>query len=341
MNKKSFITFIILLLSQTGCFTNNYNGSNSNDIDDVLIPFSSLASSIGNRNERDEKGVGFIFFTDPHLFSDDNTRDIRLEWFYQNLPLLTNAYEETSSQFIMCGGDLLNCNDSKSQACYKLDAFVRIFNHVFENFHIIVGNHDTNYLGVSYMMTGDYSSCVLSQNEINDAMFGGNKSYYYFDTCLTRHYCFDSGIDWDNHIMTEYKIEQIRWFAEDLIINTKLHSDVFIHIALEENNTKLTPFMEEIGKIIFAYNNKQSVDYNGVVYDFSSADGHIDIIQAGHAHKDITGFTCGGIPVVVTTTISSPEAVTQPTFDYVYINYEENTTNFKRYGDGVDRTVAM
>lgn len=300
-----------------------------------LYPNDISSSKMGNEENTDS----FIFFTDPHLFLPTPELDYSYSWFNQNIPLLQRVYNSTPSSFIMCGGDLLNNNDSKEMAKNRIRLFVDKMSSSFESFHIIVGNHDTNYQGDSYMSSGNYDDCKLSQEELNSVMFDGNKAYYCFDTITTRYYCFDSGIDWDSLTMNDYRWEQINWFASELLIDPKPHKTIFIHIALKNNN--LTPLMENIGLIVSAFNSRNKIEINGYVYNYSSSNGTIDFIEAGHEHKDLNTYSCGGIPVIITTNFSSPTKTEQPTFDYVSVDYNKKTVACERYGEGNDRAFLI
>ena len=283
----------------------------------------------------------YLFFTDPHCFlpTRDNYIDVpKLQSYFE---ILNYAFFSSSSQFVVCGGDLLNNADTKSQALFKVETFLAMMRKTFEESYYLVGNHDTNYQGDTYIDNGDWVSCMLDQKTINDSFFNGDKSYYSFDTFTTKHYCFDSGIEWGDDTMGAYRWEQIDWFANDLLLNDKPHISLYIHMALNTSGTSLSDFATNIGTIISAFNSKTDIILNTKRYDFSKASGTIEYVQSGHNHKDILGFLCGGIPLIVTTSFSSPEAVSRPTFDIVFSDYSNSKIHFLRIGDGEDRTVNL
>lgn len=277
----------------------------------------------------------FIFFTDPHLFEPFSGSSIDENWFNSFIPMFQSAYAENDSNFIMCGGDLLNHGDSREDAFNKLSYFSKRMKGSFEHFYTIVGNHDTNYQGDTFIESRDSLSCRLTQQELQKALFKGRKSYYFFDTKLTRHYCFDSGIDWDSAFLNRFRNEQIKWFANDLKLNNKQHITIFIHIAFTGIQQKpLSALLSNLGTIIKSYNERKSVSFLGHVYDYKKAKGHIDFIQSGHEHIDINNRFCGGVPIITTRTFASSNA----TFDSVFVDYDESVITCTRYGIGEDRS---
>lgn len=307
----------------------------------VSLPSTKESLSVSIDNQPSEKTESFLFFTDPHLYYPNSGYDLNENWYNSYLPFIQQTAKEESTEFVLCGGDLLNNGDNKEQAFYKINFFAKTFYSSFDNFYILVGNHDTNYQGDTYISSNDYKSCMLSQEEINLALNDGRKSYYSFSTHFSQHYCFDSGIDWDSDYMNDYRWEQIEWFANDLLLNEAQNISLFIHIAFfGEREKSLTAFMKNIGVIVEAFNKKEHVMLNDCSYDYSSSFGHIDFIQAGHLHQDMNDVLCGGIPVIITTSFT-PFGGAKPTLDIVSVNYENRIITCKRLGEGENRTFAI
>lgn len=358
---RCFFPIIILLIVLAGCSklsetpsiddlknVDNNGVSNSDELsenNDIQSFFPNNSSDDFHNTSKspvnDNNAEKYIFFTDPHLYTPNNSFSFDESWFNNNIPLLKDAYATSSAHFIMCGGDLLNNYDTRSQAIYKITVFVDRFNSSFDKFYILAGNHDTNYQGDTFMNSGDTNSCMLSTDELEESMFRGGLSYYYFDTSTTRNYCFNSCVNWNDNYMDMYLWQQVKWFATDLFANKKEHISLFSHIALNNTNYEQTAFMKNIGSVIRAFNSKNSVEIEGSLFDYSSCVGHIDFIQAGHNHKDINNRFCGGVPIIVTTSFSSPEVATQPTFDYVRVNYDKMIVECTRFGDGESRVFNI
>ena len=327
-----------------GSSVNNSSPQVDETMDNEPSIYNELSNVISMFLDKKEKAGdydSFIFFTDPHNFSPNNSFDLDREWFLDNFELLKKASSDSYTYSVVCGGDVLNNFDTKEQAIFKLRYFVDMLNFYFSDAHFVVGNHDTNYQGDSYMLFGDYSSCSLSQEEINDALFFGKKSYYFFDSQNTRHYCFDSGVDWGTEYLSDYQKEQLLWFANDLFDDSKYHKTIIIHIALNDYDGNVTSFMDGIGKVIQSYNGKNKISLDNQSFDYSKTNGRIDFIQCGHLHKDFSNFYCGGVPIIATRTFSSPEIATKPTFDIVLSDYSERKVFLFRVGDGSDRIVSI
>ena len=282
--------------------------------------------------------IQYCFFTDPHFFWPTGdysfgNHSLLDEW----INFLKNAYYDSFSSFMVCGGDLLTNNDSISQAVYKLSFFDQLMKTSFDNYYFVVGNHDFNYQGNTYVSSGDRTRCTLSQEIINDIFFDGHSSYYSFSYASTSYYVFDSGIDWEDKVITQYKKEQLKWFSDCLLRDSKPHKTLLLHIPLMLFDEALTAFTSSIGDIISAYNDRNSVTIDGIIFDYSNSFGHIDYIQSGHFHTDINDYTCGGVPIIITRSFSSMEVATRPTFDFVFTDYSNSIVRCVRVGDGEDR----
>lgn len=281
----------------------------------------------------------YCFFTDLHLY-DNGGYGHNCTIMNDYIPFLQEAYLLSSADFIVCGGDLLNNGDTKSEACYKLANFDQLMKTTFNNYYFIVGNHDTNYQGNTYMESGNWNDCILSQETLTDILFDGKKSYYRYDTSLTTYYFFDTGIDWEDHLMTPYKAEQVTWFANDLLKDGNKHKVLFMHIPLNYEYS-LTAFTLSISKIVNAYNNRKSIHIGNRLFNYSKAIGTIEFAQSGHFHKDLNNYYCGEVPFIVTTSFSAEGVASQPTFDFVLIDYSNNIVRCVRVGDGEDRLFNL
>lgn len=279
----------------------------------------------------------FIFYTDHHCFLPNGTYDIDASLLEFELKSVARISDLSESEFVVFGGDLLNNSDTKSQACYKLSTYVKMMDCFFTKYYLLVGNHDFNSQGDTYIASGDYLACMLSQETINDILFDGGQSFYKFKTNSTSYYCFDSGIGY----YADYQKKQILWLANDLLKDDNENKVFFIHIALVDGNYALTEMMLEIGKIIEGFNNKIEVQIADCCFDYSSSFGTVSFVQAGHSHQDINSFNCGSVPVIVSTSFGSPEAVSRPTFDIVFIDHTYSLVNCLRIGDGEDRVFSI
>ena len=332
MKKIFFLVFLSFQLFLCSCynigdsniFVNNQNFSSSNENQDVK-----------NNNLNTEK---YCFFTDPHFIKLTGESSIDENILSNYFNDMKDKFENEKAEFIMCGGDIINDSDSKEIAIKKLENFHMVYNNMFYNSHYIIGNHDTNYQGDTYVKNGDYKACQLSCDEIRNTLFDGDSEYYYFDTNLTRYYCFNSGLDWDSNSMDNYRWNQIDWFANDLLTNKMNHSVIFIHIPYFKDSV-LTAMIDNLNKIIIAYNNRERLFLKNYEYDYSNVDGYIEFIHSGHMHKDVVDYDSCPIPLIVTDLYMI--AKQSYTYDMVTIDYDNCIVSIKRYGDGNDRIVLL
>ena len=296
---------------------------------------ASAYAALVNDSEETEQ---FLYFTDPHLMGYSNDATSFVSKFESYVATIKSYVESTPVTFSMCGGDWLNSGDKPSVAKWKLGLIHGACKRLGK-FCGVVGNHDTNYQGVDENDTAN--SGMLANQTIANAMFGGeHKNYYKFDGTNTRFYVFDSGTDWDN-TMTAYRWEQVAWFANGLLTDDKAHSSVSIHIWYTNFNDPtadtISNLATNIASVIAAYNGRTTVTLNGSTYDFSSCIGHVEFIICGHTHFDKSG-TSGTIPVV--NTLNTQKGST-PSFDLVYVDYDNRTLNTVRVGTGSNRTFDL
>lgn len=345
--KTSFASIVLLaiaLLPINGCGSQNENIGSASIMPNESGSFFSFDNKTSESPFNNSVGFSsqifsesYLFFTDPHPFLPNTSLLSSYGWFESNISLLSSFCQTNHPDFVLCGGDLLTHGDSKPEACEKLRFFVDYFHSSFNDFYILTGNHDTNYQGDTYDASNDYQSCMLSQELINQSLFYGRKSYYSFETTFSNNYCFDSGIDWGGDKMDDYKWEQVRWFANDLLTNSKDHIIIFVHIALYGANNELTALMKEIERIIIAFNTKSSLTIGDEIYSYCDCSGHIDFVQAGHQHEDLNTYKCGGVPIIITANYS----YNSPSFDYVGVDFINKTAHCFRYGAGLDRLFAI
>lgn len=273
----------------------------------------------------------FLFFTDPHLTQKGEDYESMLQTYLDTLGVY---YKNTPTSFAVCGGDWLGNSDTVSEAKYKLGRIDGLMRGTFDQFHHVVGNHDTNYQGVD--AAGNANSGRIDDMTIANLWNRAHgRNYYAFDGYNTRFYVLDTGVDWDN-IMTNYRWEQTAWLAEQLKTCKAERCALLLHIGLEAGG-EVSVFAGEVFKLCAAYNAAGSVTLNGVTYDFTGCTGRVVYGLCGHIHADQT-VTVEGIPLVATT--NTREGGT-PTFDLCLADYENEVLHLVRVGTGDSRTVPL
>ena len=271
----------------------------------------------------------FLFFTDPHLLEGSKWQDQCYEFVSQ----IQKYYNSTPTSFCLCGGDWIGNSDTSNDACFKLGYVNGFMNSMFDNCYMMVGNHDTNYLGAQ----------KLSIQSIVDLWYRKEeKAYFTFAGTKTQFYCFDTGTE--SQALTQYNNygwKQAQWFANDLLNVSKDHIVVTGHIIYDINpgNSSVCPIMQEILDISAAYNSRTTINVNGTVYDFSGATGKVELCIGGHSHDDYNG-SINGIPYFLTTNVRHGGGST-PSFDLVMIDYDDSEVKLIRVGNGSNRTISL
>jgi predicted MPP superfamily phosphohydrolase len=253
---------------------------------------------------------------------------------------LQRYYEETPTSFVINGGDMLQSGDTKAQACYNLGYIDGKMHSLFDKYHYVFGNHDNNYQGTNYAGNQVVSSDdLLTPTNIRNLCIRDQENCYYeFKDNSTRYYVFDTGIDWDAASMSDYRWEQVDWFATNLLANNDKHCVIVAH-QLHYTGTDLNVLAGNLTKVAQAYNNKVSITLNDKTYDFSNTTGTVHYYLAGHSHEDINtivnGITC------ITTANAYALSWSEPTFDLVLADYAANKLHLVRVGSGESRTIDI
>jgi hypothetical protein len=275
----------------------------------------------------------FIFFSDPHFYATYASAIMKrgaASW----LQRMKVYFNNTPTNFVLCGGDWLT-EHKQSTALIALGQIDGMMNGLFPGCYFpVFGNHDNNYQG-ELDETNDMSAnngALPNQTMINLWFRKWGKMYYSFKGTATRFYVFDSGLD-DNLDMTQYRWEQIDWFARLLLQNNDMHNIVVTHI--ESVNGYITEFAKNITLLSNAYNNRTTITLNGQTYNFDSVSGKVHCMLCGHTHIDAIS-TLNNIPVYCITTSMNDGA-----FDMVLLNYETGELKSIRVGAGTDRTMSL
>ena len=279
----------------------------------------------------------FLFFTDPHLLGAGNKFNQKLKnHFLASFDVAKELYDKIPLTFCLCGGDWLNSGDSQEMAKEKLLFADKQMKAMFSNYHKIMGNHDTNYLGI--VSTYDTERGDLPREFIDKEYFSETGSAYYsFVGERTRFYVLDSGLDW-NLAMDDYRWEQLEWLAKQLAETTDEHLALCIHMFY--SGGKITPMSELLVDLCEAFNVRRVISLNGNTYDYSSRTGHIHFILAGHEHIDNLSFVGkdGNLPVVLTCNYTNGS---YNSFDIGILDYNDNVLEMIRVGKGDGRRVKL
>ena len=253
------------------------------------------------------KGLGFLFFTDPHSASSEIYGNTEYELLKQ-LNDIKIIFQNTPAKYVLCGGDWLNMNHSKYQAMRLIGRINNLLKSEIGNqCFTVCGNHDTN---TERPLT---SSDMIEQEELNRMWFGTEVGYYIIEGYDHNIFMFDSGPITRKSLYeneNDYDITQLLWLGTQLEQNQKPHLLGVIH-SINKNNSDEAPswFGSTATKIIQAFNHKQNYTFtytysgNSTVsrtFNFSSNTvGTFHFIISGHHHRD-DYFIKDDIPVIRT-----------------------------------------
>ena len=324
----AIISFVTVLLSCSVEISVNEVDILPEDLQSYGAQYMSLWE---NPHEKDS----FIFFTDPHLLSNKNifTESVKsyLISKFENVRVL---YENLPINFCLCGGDWLNDSDTQELAKEKLLWTDNQMKIMFNNYHKMLGNHDTNYYGI--VSDGNSARGILPRSFVDNEYYSEIGSpYYSFVVGTSEYFILDSYLDARTAI-DDYRKEQLLWLANRLLKSQEPHIIIGIHMFYSVEPS-LLPMSEELAKLCKAFNNREEYAFSDCVYDYSVAKGKIHLILTGHRHVDFLEDLYG-IPIVGTTQFLI-EGI--PTFDICVLDYYTGYANMIRVGRGNSRQFKM
>ena len=313
--------------------------------------FSSLFVSTTGRTE------SLIFFTDPHLCTSLDFKPS----FASTLDRIKAVYNSIPVSTCVCGGDWISTGNTKENAVSLLGKIDCAMRSRFKKYINVLGNHDTNYMGYEYGESGgnrdEAANCILTNKTPSNLWYRNHgRNYFTVDGDCTKFYVFDTGIDdwhyvygignvddWYTQVLgmtvTEYKNEQIDWFAKSLWEDDPERCAFLLHVG--SSKYVATSFVNNITSIAKAFNDKTSITYNNITYDFSETTGHLYFALAGHAHVDMQ-YVANDIPVVLTVDLAAKDAPTEeirPAYDLVLADYGANKLRLVRVGGKLNHST--
>ena len=279
----------------------------------------------------------YCFFTDPHLMGSAVAFDANN--FNQYISILKETVDNVTADYIVCGGDWLNREDSKAQASVKLGYVDGKMRSLFpDKYYPIVGNHDFNYLGYENETRLPESGWVSNSAMRNFWFHEYDNCYYKFKRSIAQNYVLNTRTDYDG--TNAYDKTMLDWLASNLIEDDAPHSTIMFHMYyLSSIGTTIPTRVVAIGKIIEAFNAHtvctltNATEGYDKTYDFTGTTGHIDYVIVGHTHADFTG-TFGGVPVIGCVNFTKDNT---PSFDLIFADYTNSKVYTTRIGSGSSR----
>lgn len=308
-------------------------------VDEQVIRSKAFCDLFNDTEEADS----YLYFTDPHTAA----HGFNINRFDKHIETIKKIADGNPIQMVMCGGDWLNNTDTQDEACETLGYIGAKMKCFDVPSCLVVGNHDTNYLG-KLNADSENGTGRLLESTIGNLWFGYYKTFYAHKTNMTRFYVLDTGTD-SEHVdaieLTLYQIEQLEWLCESLISNDDIHNVLSFHIYFVLGQVPL--FVQNIIDICAAYNNRTVYAVDGKTYDFSACGGTIHCCICGHHHRDFVEIN-KTIPIISTILASDFGEGGQMNgdgskvnLDLVLLDYTHKKFKSIRIGDGENREIDI
>ena len=308
-------------------------------VDEQAIRSKAFCDLFNDTQEADS----YLYFTDPHTAA----HGFNVNRFDKHIATIKKIADGNPIQMVMCGGDWLSNVDTQEEACESLGYIGAKMKCFDVPSCLVVGNHDTNYLG-KLDANSENGTGRLIESTIGNLWFGHYKTYYAHKTNMTRFYVLDTGTDSEHVDATEltlYQSEQLKWLCESLISNDDIHNVLSFHIYFVLEKVPL--FLQQIVNVAAAYNNRGKYSVNEETFDFSSTGGTIHCCICGHHHRDFVEIN-KGIPIISTTIGSDYGELGQMNgdgskvnLDLVLLDYTHKKFKSIRIGDGENREIDI
>lgn len=307
---------------------------------------TGLAKIKANMGAVGKHGETFVFISDIHWDAND-----------RNSPrLIKYILDRTNINDIISTGDLINESTDKNEIMDVLMDCVKSFSINNKPLITTFGNHDNNgnwspevlEEHPEYVMTQDEVFSIMQKQMEDKVTFISDDCTFYYDRLTTR----TRFIFVDTKSNGTSAVASIRAVA-NLLGNTpeNWHIILVVH-QYKTADRYTTPGVGANALLTMAdlFNSRSSgsVPSYGFSVDYTNANGKVELMLAGHLHKDDNYTSDGGIPVILidcdcgsrtaqTTYPYVSGTVTEQCFDVVTIDYSTGTIKCVRIGRGIDR----
>lgn len=282
-----------------------------------------------------DSGDSFIFITDTHI--DDNNMKSPL--------LIKSLLKNTSTNKVICGGDILTSYATQQEAINKLATWRNAFD--VDNMMTLLGNHDLNHEGNSenteaYLTKKMFFGITLKkyENIINNLKnYSYNEGCYYDNESQKIRYIYLWSGSSAAAVIGDGQINYMKARINELA--TGWSAIVFTHMFFSPSTTSTVEPNGNGRKIIAGLDE---------IYD--TCDATIIGVIAGHIHRDYNMTSDKGYPIITTTcdasgTHASTYDINYPTrtagttteqaFDVFHIDKDNRKIYVTRIGAGIDR----
>lgn len=282
----------------------------------------------------------FVFITDMHI--DDN---------YKKSPKLIKAIiENSSTDKVICGGDILTSYLTKQEAINKLAEWRNMFDIPDTVIMNLIGNHDLNHEGNSenteaYTTTKNFVGILLKKYENiikNSINHGWTDGCYYDNEAQKIRYLFLYSGGSAASVIGDSQINYMKARINELASGWSVI--VFTHMFFSPSTTSTINVNGNGNKIMAGLDE---------IYD--TCDATIIGVIAGHIHRDYNITSEKGYPIITTTCdangthastydtnfpIRTQGTTTEQAFDVFHIDKDNRKIYATRIGAGIDREFS-
>lgn len=278
----------------------------------------------------------FLFYTDAHWDYGAKKAPMLLKYLYNNTPINKTIF----------GGDIVNSESTDRDVMEYLWEWRKQVREL-PNHHSVVGNHDDGN-ATNNLFSTDYIYSFLLAAEENSNIVQGGDMYYYIDEPYekTRYLYLDTAYIGINSSQTAFIKEALKTAPDNWHIVAISH--IWYEPDYDQYNVRPIPIkgygagVENLVNLFDSYNARQD--------EFSSCTAKVEFCIGGHCHRDYTGRTTGGIPIVLCETDSHHNrsgltdtvgTTTESSVNAVIVNYSTEKINVIRIGRGENFEVPL
>ena len=278
----------------------------------------------------------FLFYTDAHWDYGAKKAPMLLKYLYNNTPINKTIF----------GGDIVNSESTDRDVMKYLWEWRKQVREL-PNHHSVVGNHDDGAATNNLFSTDYIYSFLLAAEETPNIVQGGDMYYYIDEPCeKTRYLYLDTAYIGINSSQTTFIKEALKTAPDNW------HIVAISHIWYEPdyNQYSVRPIpivgygtgVESIVNLFDNYNARQD--------EFSNCTAKVEFCIGGHCHRDYTGRTTGGIPIILCETDShhnrsgltdTAGTTTESAVSAIIVNYSTEKINVIRIGRGENFEVPL
>lgn len=280
--------------------------------------------------------TSFLFYTDAHWDYGAKKAPLLLKYLYNHTPINKTFF----------GGDIVNSESTDREVMTYLWDWRNQVREI-PNHHSVVGNHDDGNATNNLFPTNYIYSFLLAAEEDSNVVQGGDMYYYIDDPCeKTRFLFLDTAYIGLNTDQLTFIKESLKSTPENWHIVPISH--IWYEPDYDQYNVRPIPiagYGTGVQNLVNIFDN-----YNSRADEFSECKAKIEFCIGGHCHRDYTGRTTGGIPIILCETDSyhgrsglanTAGTTNESAVNAIIVNYTTKNINIVRIGRGENFVVPL